>query len=105
LNGQSCRIRRHRMGNFLFFIWILLFGYFTWHVTNYIRSNIDYKLARTKEIKRRLQVEHKQEQVLNERLKQPMDDNERLKVITKFGHERHQRAIHYVIEDMFERYQ
>jgi hypothetical protein len=93
------------MGNFLFFIWILLFGYFTWHITSYIKANSDYKVARGKEIKRRLQVEHKQEQVLNDKLKEPMDDKERVWVITKAGHERHQRTIHYVIEDMFERYQ
>jgi hypothetical protein len=80
-------------------------GVIAYYFRQYVHSTIKYKNARASEIKRRLQVEHKQEQALNERLKQPMDDNDRFKLLTKFAHERHQRAIHYVIEDMFEKYQ
>jgi hypothetical protein len=93
------------MSTFLFFIFILVLAYTSFVFTSYLKQNIKYKEARSAEIKRRLQVEHKNEVALNEKLKQPMDDKDRIWVITKAAHDRHQRAVHYVIEDIFEKYQ
>jgi cell division protein FtsB len=81
-----------------------LFAYLVWNLRKLLYENISYKSARAQEIKRRLQVEYRNDQAMNERLKQPMEDNERMRLITKYAHERHQRAVHYVIADMFERF-
>jgi hypothetical protein len=81
-----------------------LFAYLVWNLRSLFYENISYKSARAQEIKRRLQVEYRNDQAMNERLKQPMEDNERMRLITKYAHERHQRAVHYVIADMFEKF-
>lgn len=93
------------MTTFLFFIFVLVVAYVGWMYTTHMRSDIDYKTARASEIKRRLQVEHKQEQNLEQLLKSPMDDREKAKLVAKFARERHQRQIHYVIQDSLERWQ
>jgi hypothetical protein len=93
------------MGNFLFALLLLIFGYLVYHIRKFLNVTIRYKEARAAEVKRRLQVEHKNEQTLKQILTQPLDDMEKLKIEVRAAHERHQRAIHYVIEDVFERWQ
>jgi F0F1-type ATP synthase membrane subunit b/b' len=93
------------MNTFLFFTLIVILGYTSFVFTNYLKQNIKYKEARSAEIKRRLQVEHKQEQNLEQLLKSPMDDREKAKLVAKFARERHQRQIYYVIQDSLERWQ
>jgi hypothetical protein len=80
--------------------WVIL----VWYFRSFVVETTEYKHARRTEIKRRLQVEHKQEEALKHQLSQPLDDNDKLKLEIRAAHERHQRAVHYVIEDVFERY-
>lgn len=75
-----------------------------WTLRSYLRESIDYKAARRAEIKRRLQVENKQEQALSTALAAEIDDNEKAKLVTKYADERHKRAINYILEDVYERY-
>jgi hypothetical protein len=93
------------MNTFLFFIFILMIAYPLFMWTRYMRTNAEYREARAAEIKRRLQVEHKQEQNLEQLLKSPMDDREKAKLVAKFARERHQRQMYYVIQDSLERWQ
>lgn len=93
------------MSNFLFALLLLIFGYLVYYIRKFLSVTIRYKEARSAEVKRRLQVEHKNEQTLKQILTQPLDDMEKLKIEVRAAHERHQRAIHYVIEDVFERWQ
>jgi F0F1-type ATP synthase membrane subunit b/b' len=93
------------MSNFLFLALILIFGVLVYYIRKFLNTTIRYKEARAAEIKRRLQVEHKNEQALKQILTQPLDDMEKLKIEVRAAHERHQRAVHYVIEDMFEKWQ
>jgi hypothetical protein len=93
------------MSDFFIFILIILIGIFVYYFRRFVISTVAYKEARSAEIKRRLQVEHQNEKALKQRLSQPIDDFEKLKIEVRAANERHQRAIHYVIEDMFERYQ
>lgn len=93
------------MNTLLFFLLVLILGIFAYTLRKYLNTTIAYKEAKAAAIKRRLQVEHKNEQVLKQTLAQPMDDNEKFKIEIRAAHERHQRAIHYVIEDVFEKWQ
>lgn len=93
------------MNTFLHFVAVAGFLIMVWYLRLYLLETVNYKEARRAEIKRRLQVEVKQEEALKTALSGSVDDSERLKLVTKFADERHKRAIHYTIEDMFERHQ
>jgi hypothetical protein len=90
------------MNTFLHLVTVAGFLVIVWYLRLYLKSIFEYKDARRAEIKRRLQVEHKQEVALKQLLAQPMDDAEKFKIVSKFAEERHERAVKYVIQDMFE---
>jgi len=90
------------MNTALHLITVAGFLVIVWYVRLWFKATLEYKDARRAEIKRRLQVEHKQEQALKQLLAQPMEDAEKFKIVQKFANERHERAVKYVIQDMFE---
>jgi hypothetical protein len=92
------------MNTLLFIVFLVILGYTSQAFTSYLRQNSIYKKARVNEIRRRLQVEHKQEKALEELLKDPMDDKTRQKITATFATERHQRQIYYLIQDTLERW-
>jgi hypothetical protein len=73
-----------------------------WYLRQFLLISIRYKEARAAEIKRRLQVEHKNELVIKQLIERNPDDTEKLKIQVKAMNDRHQRQIDYVIQDMFE---
>lgn len=92
------------MNIFLHIVTVAILGFVGWTLRAYLRETIEYKAARRTEIKRRLQVENKQEQALTTALAAEIDDNEKVKLVTKYADERHKRAMNYTIEDLYERY-
>jgi hypothetical protein len=92
------------MRTFLLILTTIGFLVLVWYLRLYLKETISYKAARRAEIKRRLQVEHKQELALKALLDQPLEDNERFKLEVRAMRERHQRAIYYVIQDSYEQW-
>lgn len=92
------------MNTFLALLAVAGFLVIVWYVRGYLRETSEYKYARRQEIKRRLQVEHKQEEALKSLLMGPADDQEKRDLIAKFADERHKRTVNYVIEDVYERW-
>lgn len=93
------------MSDFLLLLLVLILAVLVYCLRKFLNTTIKYREARSHEIKRRLQVEHQNELALKQSLARPMDDIEKLKIEVRAAHERHQRAIHYVIEDLFEKWQ
>lgn len=90
------------MNTFLHLVTVAGFLVIVWYLRLWFRENSEYKSARRAEIKRRLQVEHKQEQALKQLLAQPLEDAEKFQIVQRFANERHERAVKYVIQDLFE---
>lgn len=86
------------------FLFLAVFGYVAWDIHVYSRESINYREARKAEIKRRLQVEAKADNYWKERISTTDDIKQRLLFEAQATRERHERAIKYVLADIFERY-
>lgn len=92
------------MNTILHLITVAGFLVMVWYVRLFLRETISYKEVRSQEMKRRLQVEAKNELDVKAQLENA-DDDEALKIRIKAMDQRHQRSVGYIIQDMFDRQQ
>lgn len=91
------------MSLLLLVVFLIINGLAVYYFRMWLLENLDYREARRAEIKTRIQTESRQEQAFN-RLAEQADDQAIVELELKFANERHQRAMAYTLQDVFERH-